>query len=98
MSKIKINGKYYKDLSKLNIYGEEIKKRETANCYVISSPGDYCFPLVYGNSITDGKVNKAAYTNLGGTYQADFVNADNNPIFSPYIEEDLKRDVSNIEV
>jgi hypothetical protein len=98
MSKIKINGKYYKDLSKLNIYGEEIKKRESANCYVISEPGDYCFPLVYGNSITDGKVNKAAYTNLGGTYQADFVNADNNPIFSPYIEEDLKRDVSSIEV
>ena len=98
MSKIKINGKYYKDLSKLNLYGEETKTRETANSYVISEPGDYCFPLVYGNSITDGKVNKASYTNLGGTYQADFVNADNNPIRSPFIEEDLGRDAASLDL
>ena len=43
------------DLSYRDIQGKETKLQETANCYIISSPGDYCFPLVYGNSISDGK-------------------------------------------
>lgn len=25
--------------------------QNTANCYVVSAPGYYCFPLVYGNAI-----------------------------------------------
>ncbi|WP_277045744.1 hypothetical protein [Prevotella multiformis] len=35
--------------------------RSTANCYVISAPGYYRIPLVYGNAITGGKDNTKAY-------------------------------------
>ena len=35
--------------------------QNTANCYVVSSPGDYVFPLVYGNAIKQGLDNKSAY-------------------------------------
>lgn len=45
-----------KDLSM--IYG----KMNTANCYVVSSPGYFKFPVVYGNAITDGKTNASSYT------------------------------------
>lgn len=34
---------------------------ETANCYIISSPGTYSIPLVYGNAIKDGGTNKASF-------------------------------------
>lgn len=33
----------------------------TANSYVISAPGVYMFPLVYGNAIKDGATNTKAY-------------------------------------
>lgn len=33
--------------------------QNTANCYVISSPGEYYFPLVYGNAIKDENDNEA---------------------------------------
>ncbi len=36
---------------------------ETANCYVVSAPGWYKFPVVYGNSYKNGQVNTAAYKN-----------------------------------
>ena len=43
--------------------------RSTANCYVISAPGHYSIPLVYGNAITDGVANAHAYTSsASGTY------------------------------
>ena len=35
--------------------------RSTANCYVISAPGYYRIPLVYGNAITGGKDNTKSY-------------------------------------
>lgn len=35
--------------------------RSTANCYVISAPGYYRIPLVYGNAITGGEDNTKAY-------------------------------------
>lgn len=37
-------------------------KQNTANCYVVNSPGTYRFPLVYGNAIKDGATNANAYT------------------------------------
>ena len=62
------------DLSKHPVYGVgesyEVKQayitnttvdRETANCYVVSAPGVYMFPLVYGNAIKANQDNKAAY-------------------------------------
>lgn len=36
--------------------------RSTANCYVISAPGHYSIPLVYGNAINGGATNSHAYT------------------------------------
>jgi hypothetical protein len=35
--------------------------RNTANCYVVSRPGNYEFPCVYGNAITDGATNYASF-------------------------------------
>ena len=35
---------------------------ETANCYLISAPGHYYIPLVYGNAIKNGSPNTHAYT------------------------------------
>ena len=34
---------------------------ESANCYLISAPGHYCIPLVYGNSIKNNQRNIKAY-------------------------------------
>ena len=76
------------DLSYYDVQGRLQNTRETANSYVISETGYYKFPLVYGNAITGDTINSSAYTNEGGTYQADFVNYKGNQITSPYIEED----------
>ena len=35
--------------------------RSTANCYVISAPGHYRIPLVYGNAIENGATNASSY-------------------------------------
>ena len=35
--------------------------RSTANCYVISAPGHYRIPLVYGNAIENGNNNPSSY-------------------------------------
>lgn len=51
----------YIDLSKINFLTGERTKRNTANCYVIKKPGKYKFPIVYGNSIKNGKDNKESY-------------------------------------
>ena len=34
---------------------------ETANCYLISAPGHYCIPLVYGNGVKNDIPNTNAY-------------------------------------
>ena len=86
------------DLSYRDIFGRKKENRETANSYVINEPGDYCFPLVYGNGIKDGVTNTSSYTNLGGTYQADFVNYKGNAISSPYIEKDTGETAANVEI
>jgi len=72
----------------------------TANCYVISAPGTYRIPLVYGNAIKRGGTNASAYTSTapatnlpkpgGGYYPEDlilhtFVDHNDDPITSPYI-------------
>ena len=72
----------------------------TANCYVISAPGTYRIPLVYGNAIEGGITNASAYTSTapvthlpkpgGGYYPEDlilhtFVDHNDDPITSPYI-------------
>ena len=48
------------DLSLHNVQGAAIA-RSTANCYVISAPGHYRIPLVYGNAIENGATNANSY-------------------------------------
>ena len=48
------------DLSLHNVQGATIA-RSTANSYVISAPGHYRIPLVYGNAIKNGATNANAY-------------------------------------
>ena len=61
----------------------------TANCYVVSASGFYCFPLVYGNAIKNGTTNTSAYTSnkTGSNILKTFINHTGNPITSPYIKE-----------
>lgn len=61
----------------------------TANCYIINAPGDYSFPLVYGNALKDGADNKSAYTSTSHSALAmkTFCNHLGNAITSPYIYE-----------
>ena len=69
---LKLNSKgspsdYY-DLSTHDVKGNPTP-RNTANCYVISHPGYYKIPLVYGNAITNGNDNfNAYYSYATGTY------------------------------
>lgn len=72
------------DLSMLDIFGASTS-RNTANCYVVKTAGEYCFPLVYGNAIKNGAANTAAYTKVEGEYSHDFVNHLDNVITDPYI-------------
>lgn len=53
------------DLSTHTITGGGISKT-TANCYVVSAPGWYKFPLAYGNAYKGGQVNTKAF-NTGNT-------------------------------
>ena len=64
----------------------------TANCYIISAPGTYRIPLVYGNAIKRGATNSSAYTStkskIMGTEEfvlQEFVDHNDDPITSPYI-------------
>ena len=64
----------------------------TANCYVISAPGTYRIPLVYGNAIKGGATNSSAYTSsktkVMGSEEfvlQEFVDHNDHKITSPYI-------------
>lgn len=59
----------------------------TANCYVVSAPGSYSLPLVYGNAIKNGATNKNAYewnTHTKNVLKT-FINHLGNDITDPYI-------------
>ena len=45
----------------LSTKGGSVVNRSTANCYVISAPGHYRIPLVYGNAIENGATNDKSY-------------------------------------
>ena len=51
----------YRDLSLIDPITRTAVPRETANCYIVDSPGYYKVPLFYGNAIKGGVVNSAAY-------------------------------------
>ena len=54
------------DLSLHNVQGATIA-RSTANSYVISAPGHYRIPLVYGNAIENGATNANSYISHAAT-------------------------------
>ena len=61
--------------------------QETANCYLISVPGYYCIPLVYGNAIKNGITNTKSYqtSNSGPYILQHFKDHAGQNINSPYI-------------
>ena len=63
--------------------------QNTANCYVISAPGYYRIPLVYGNAIKNGNDNPSSYkTSNTGTYiLSNFRDHLNQNITDPWIEK-----------
>lgn len=86
-----------KDLSMFDIYGKSIDQT-TANCYVVKEVGTYKFPLVYGNAIKNGEVNKIAYTNIVAPNSHSFVNYKNGGITNPYIETDTQESVVSAQL
>ena len=89
---LKLNAKgsasdYY-DLSTHDIKGNTTL-RNTANCYVISHPGYYKIPLVYGNAITNGGNNfGSCWTYNMGTYiLQNFKDHADQDITDPWIEK-----------
>ena len=64
----------------------------TANCYVVTHPGYYKFPLVYGNAIKNGATNDIAYGS------STFVNHLNRQITEPYIYENSDCTVGTAEL
>ena len=81
-------GKKMHDLSMLDYTGSALKRRETANCYIVSETGYYELPLVYGCGIVDGNINSESYTQVSGDNTQPFFNYLNTQINSPFIEED----------
>ena len=76
------------DLS-LHNYQGATTARNTANSYLISAPGHYRIPLVYGNAIKNGGNNPSSYkTSNTGTYiLSNFKDHNGNDITNPWIEK-----------
>lgn len=74
------------DLSMHNFKGES-QKMNTANSYLISAPGYYKIPLVYGNAIKNGSKNTKSYqtANSGEFILQKFKDHAGKDIASPYI-------------
>ena len=100
-----------RDLSQYSIYGNKYPDSKvpsitkaghhTANCYVVSAPGHYCFPLVYGNSIdtSRGNENGTYYNSYRSQYKENsslvyYHNADGKGITHRYIMSDTNLDQS----
>lgn len=79
-----------KDLSLYDIQGNKTRGRNTANTYVVAQSGKYIFPLVYGNGITNGSNNTAAYTRMADS-KTEIISGSEypTPITSPFIDKNL---------
>ena len=73
--------------------------QNTANSYLISAPGHYRIPLVYGNAIKNGATNSNAYeTTATGTYVLQhFQDHAGQPITNPWIEKTNSSAYANID-
>ena len=60
------------DLSTRNVATGATVSRTTANCYVVDRPGNYKFPLVYGNGVKNGSVNESAFRAKAGVDATDY--------------------------
>ena len=82
------NASDYYDLSTHDIK-DNTTLRNTANCYIISHPGYYKIPLVYGNAIKNGGKNESAYQtgNTGPSILTHFKDHNNQDITDPWIEK-----------
>ena len=81
------------DLSLWNF--DQTKKwtgRSTSNCYIVAGPGTYRIPLIYGNAYTNGSENTIAWNpgNTGTYALSTFLNYKDQPIYSPFISEDVE--------
>lgn len=76
------------DLS-LHDHNGNVTVRNTANSYLISAPGHYRIPLVYGNAFKNGNDNPSSYkTSNTGTYiLSTFKDHLNHDITNPWIEK-----------
>ncbi|MGP1393586.1 MAG: hypothetical protein ACTTK1_06425, partial [Candidatus Cryptobacteroides sp.] len=65
------------------------KPMNTANCYVVTRPGWYKIPVVYGNAIKNNIDNTSAYTSSasGVNVLQNFIRHDGNTITKPWIKE-----------
>ena len=63
--------------------------RSTANSYLISAPGVYRIPLVYGNAIKNGNDNPSSYktSNTGTRILRNFQDHEGHDIDDPWIEK-----------
>ena len=66
-----------KDLSTIDVSTGGTVTRTTANCYVVDRPGNYKFPLVYGNGVDWTKnpatgVNESAFRAKAGVDATDY--------------------------
>ena len=66
--------------------------QNTANCYVISAPGYYMIPLVYGNAIKNGQTNTSAYKSTAPNTTLVFGSPKNNTdvILHNFVDHDSK--------
>lgn len=69
--------------------------RRAANCYIVSAPGEYQFPIVYGNALDNNGTNEDAYKPsgvTGGNALTNFKSGWGN-IDQPYITQGNKVEV-----
>ena len=86
------------DLS-LHDHNGNATSRNTANSYLISAPGHYRIPLVYGNAFKNGNDNPSSYkTSNTGTYiLSTFKDHLNHDITNPWIEKTNSSAYANID-
>ena len=86
------------DLS-LHDHNGNATARNTANSYLISAPGHYRIPLVYGNAIKNGATNSNAYeTTATGIYVLQhFKDHNDQNITNPWIEKTNSSAYANID-
>ncbi|MCM1503874.1 MAG: fimbrillin family protein [Muribaculum sp.] len=68
-------------------YESLCKNSSSANCYMVSAPGYYKFPIVYGNSI-DKDGNPKVYSYKGSNRSLSFKNYKDDAIGMPWIDDD----------